>query len=89
MSECLLYYVKEGSTKSVDISFLNSFIESYNHHVLHQLVANTVLFCLSRVGQNGDIQLSGQFIMEEHCTFDNKGGMHIYMCIHVHTAHVY
>ena len=62
MSECLLYYVKEGSTKSVFPSFLC-------------LARTTLSQCFFyRVGQNGDIQLSGQFIMEEHCTFDNKGG---------------
>ena len=29
---------------------------------------------LSRCGTNGDIQLSGQFIMEDHCSFKNEGG---------------
>jgi len=42
MSECLLYYLKEGPT---------------------------------RVGQDGDIQLSGQFILEDHCTIVNENGV--------------
>ena len=41
MSECLLYYIKEGTT---------------------------------RVGQNGDVQLFGEFILDEHCTFANEKG---------------
>ena len=71
MSECLLYYVKEGSTKSVLPSFLPSLRANHN-----------TVFVFFRVGQNGDIQLSGQFILEEHCTFDNKGGTTILCLLH-------
>ena len=42
MSECLLYYIKEGVTK---------------------------------VGQLGDIQLSGEFILDHHCYFILENGI--------------
>ncbi len=42
MSECLLYYVKEGKTI---------------------------------VGLTGEISLSGEFILDKHCCFDNNSGM--------------
>lgn len=41
MSECLIYYIKEGETV---------------------------------VGTAGDIPLSGEYIMEHHCTFHNDSG---------------
>ena len=43
------------------------------------LVANYAFHFVFRVGQNGDIQLSGQFILEDHCTFDNKGGIYMWL----------
>ena len=46
MSECLLYYIKEGVTR------------------LGRPEANVVQ----------DIQLSGQHILDEHCTFENENG---------------
>ena len=42
MSECLIYYIKEGETV---------------------------------VGIAGDIPLSGEYIMERHCIFENINGM--------------
>ncbi len=32
------------------------------------------IHCPGRCGTDGDIQLSGQFILEDHCTFSNEGG---------------
>ena len=42
MSECLIYYIKEGVTV---------------------------------VGTAGDIPLSGEYIMEQHCVFTNENGI--------------
>lgn len=42
MSECLLYYIKEGTTV---------------------------------VGSTGDIPLSGEYIMDHHCVFNNENGI--------------
>ena len=43
MSECLLYYIKEG---------------------------------LTVVGQKGDIVLTGEFILDKHCSISNENGNH-------------
>lgn len=48
MSECLLYYIKEGITK---------------------------------VGQLGDIQLSGEYILDHHCIFINDKGLVLLLII--------
>ena len=42
-----------------------------------EFVCITNLSSVYRVGQDGDIQLDGQFILEDHCTFSNENGTHI------------
>ena len=60
MSECLLYYIKEGITRCV--------YYSNSSHMCLQL-------CVYRVGSRGDVILSGDYILEDHCVFENKGGV--------------
>ena len=42
-----------------------------------------VVCALFRVGSAGEIQLNGEFILEEHCTFINGKGLHIHTVIYV------
>lgn len=63
MSECLLYYVNEGFTTLVLTPTPPKWL--CNCHVW---------YAVCRCGQGGNIQLSGQFILDEHCSFENEGG---------------
>lgn len=71
MSECLLYYIKDGITKW-ELFF----------HMCSKIVKSTSLTCwpiVSRVGRDDascrqDIVLSGHFIKEEHCIFTSSTG---------------
>lgn len=74
MSECLLYYVKEGFTRQVLFGAI--FIYAFC------LLLRVVIYCISyfRVGQAGakshqDIQLSGENILDEHCVLEHTPGM--------------
>ena len=74
MSECLLYYVKEGFTRQVLCGAI--FIYAFC------LLLRVVIYCISyfRVGQSGakshqDIQLSGENILDEHCVLEHTPGM--------------
>jgi len=58
MSECLVYYIKDGVTR----------------------VGRP-----SNISVTQDIQLSGSYILAEHCLFHNHDGMHrqsIYTIVH-------
>ena len=68
MSECLLYYIKDGETRL-------ALTHTHTHTHTHSHTSDKCLLLLIfRVGKSGDIQLSGQFIMEDHCTFKREGG---------------
>ena len=68
MSECLVYYLKEGVTRY------------YGYlHSLHILYVNSQCDGFIRVGRHDaeltqDIQLSGLNIMDQHCVFENTEG---------------
>lgn len=74
MSECLLYYIKDGITKwELFFDILICAIKVWNLPL-----SNTDSFC-SRVGRDvascrQDIVLSGHFIKEEHCIFTSSTG---------------
>lgn len=71
MSECLLYYIKDGITKYVFCSHLSLLLQG-------KYLA-LIFLCSLRVGRENaktrqDIVLSGHFIKDEHCTFSSTTG---------------
>lgn len=71
MSECLLYYIKDGITKYVFLFHLSV--------LLRGKYLALIFLCSLRVGRENaktrqDIVLSGHFIKDEHCTFSSTTG---------------
>lgn len=82
MSECLLYYIKDGITRLVTIQASPFAPCAYKSHMLlFSRIGSMVSWCVAflRVGREDassrqDIVLSGHFIKEEHCTFTSTTG---------------
>lgn len=94
MSECLLYYIKDGITKWV----FEPFIFARCPRPLQGKDELLIFLLLPRVGRENaktrqDIVLSGHFIKDEHCTFSSTTGpqgegegLH---CILKHQVHIH